>query len=85
MIKIIYTIFDEKSGLYSDPYTAINIATAERDFTYACTKDTATHLYRHRMDMHLIKLAEYDDEQGVFTISRQLLISGSQLISQAQE
>lgn len=81
MLKFIYTIFDEKSGIYSDPYTAVNQATAERDFSYACTQEVNSNLYRHKMDYHLLQLGEYDDSEGTFTTNRKLIISGSQLIN----
>lgn len=80
MIKTIFTIFDEKSGVYSDPYTSINEETAIRDFTYACTQEESSNLNRFTIDFHLFQLANYDDQEGTFTINKKLLLSGSQLL-----
>lgn len=85
MIKLVYTIFDEKSGIYSDPYTAPNEELAIRDFTWACTQEPDSTLFRFTIDYHLFKLAEYDDLQGTFTINKKLLISGSQLLTLKQQ
>lgn len=85
MNKLLYTVYDEKGGIYSDPMTALNEESAIRDFTYACTQDENTYLYRHTIDYHLFKIAEYDNQEGTFTINKKLLISGTELLPLKQK
>lgn len=80
MIKVTLAVFDEKSGIYSDPFNSLTTETAIRDFTYAVTQEQNSQLYRYPMDFHLFQIATYDDQNGTYTPHRQLLTSGSQLI-----
>jgi hypothetical protein len=60
MKKNAYSFKDQKAGTYSDPYYAINDATASRSFSQACdTPDTMLNQYPE--DFSLFKVGEWDD------------------------
>lgn len=66
MKKVVCSVFDVKSAIYSNPFYSPNVAVADRDFKYAC-QDSTTALSRHPDDYVLYCLAEFDDESGLFT------------------
>lgn len=80
MQKILYAIYDVKSGVYSDPYSAINAEIAIRDFTYACTQETESNLYRHAQDYILYQVGNYQDTNAAVTADLSQLITGASLL-----
>lgn len=80
MQKSLFTIFDEISGVYCNPFISINDDTATRDFKYACTQDVTSDLYRHKQDFHLIRIGDYDDETGEIKNDRTIICSGINLV-----
>ncbi|AXH73104.1 MAG: nonstructural protein [Microviridae sp.] len=65
MIKYVFSCYDSKAGLYSNPFLAISVEIAERDFAVACN-DAKTDLYVHSSDYSLVLLGEFDDETAHF-------------------
>lgn len=66
MIKVICSVFDSKAGVFANPFVAVNLAVARRDYLYACT-DPTTALSRNPSDYSLFQLATFDDESGLLT------------------
>jgi len=86
MLKVLCTVFDEKSGIYGAPFTSHNEATAERDFSYVVINDTSSDLYRNPIDYHLFLIAEYDDTTGeINTKTRKLIVSAANLIHRQEK
>lgn len=88
MKKLLFTIFDEKTGLYGNIYTAINLEQAIRDFSYACINDQNSELYRYTKDFHLIQLGEFDDLVGEIElemVTNRVVLSGLDLIPQKDQ
>lgn len=66
MKKQMFSVFDSKSGIYSQPFTSINLGTALRDFSAACN-DKGTELHKYPLDFSLMHIAEFDDDTGTIT------------------
>lgn len=79
MKKIICAIYDEKAGIFFNPYVSINIETATRDFVHAVTQESDSPLYRYPLDHHLYQLGHIDDCDGHIVPDKQLVISGQQV------
>lgn len=63
MIKKVFTIYDSKAELHSNPFFAVNEAIALRIFEDA-VNDPQTNIYRHPSDHTLFKVGEFDDSKG---------------------
>jgi hypothetical protein len=63
MILNAYTIKDQKAGTYSNPYYAVNDATAIRTFKQACS-DKNTTLNQYPEDFSLFKVGIWDDQSA---------------------
>ena len=62
-MKKIYSVYDEKSELYLDPFVEINDAIAVRGVLNAA-KDERSNLCLHPMDFHLYCIGGYDEKLG---------------------
>lgn len=60
MIYGMYSIYDKVTGNYSEPFLAVNNATAERRFNY-----TMEHSKMISADCQLYMLGEFDSSIGV--------------------
>lgn len=65
MIKKVFTVFDEKSEAYLQPFFLDTIGQATRAMTDCCN-DPNHAFYRHTSDYTLFLLGEYDDSTGQF-------------------
>lgn len=72
MIKKVFTIFDEKSEAYLQPFFLDTTGQAIRAIT-DCINDPNHQFSRHTSDYTLFQIAEYDDSKGIFTESRHLI------------
>lgn len=66
MIKNIYSVFDKKAQVFSNPFTTLNHGTAIRSFDQAC-KDPGTELSMYPNDFTLFCIGTFDDEFGTIT------------------
>lgn len=73
MIKFIFSCYDSKANLYSNPFYSVSLETAERDFAVACN-DCKSDLYVHSSDYSLVMLGEFDDETAEFKCASPLTI-----------
>lgn len=64
MIYGVYSIFDKVTCNYSEPFLAVNNATAERRFTY-----TMQHSKMISADCQLYMLGEFDSNTGAMQIA----------------
>ena len=63
MLMKIFSIFDDKTKVYSKPFYDLTIGAAIRNFADA-SNDPNTHLSKHPGDFSLFLLGEFDDETG---------------------
>lgn len=73
----VYSVFDEKAKVFSNPFYQHNDALAERSFI-SVTIDPATQIFRTPEDYRLYRLAVFDDETGRFETLEipELVVSG---------
>ena len=62
----LYSVFDNKSGVFCKPFVSINDATAIRDFAHAAASPS-TEISRFPNDFCLYRLASFQDVTGVIT------------------
>lgn len=67
MIKNLFSVYDKKAGVYSNPFTQITPAAALRDFGQA-TNDPESLLYSNPEDFDLYHLGQFEDESGKFDL-----------------
>lgn len=58
-----YSIRDTKTEVFSNPWISHNNNTAMRTFSDAA-HDPQTNIYKHPADFQLIKVGDWDDDQG---------------------
>lgn len=75
MQKFFYAVYDEKSTLYSNPFTAINASVALRSFA-AAAADPHSEISKFPTDFTLYEIASFQDETGVITPHSQLVNLG---------
>lgn len=63
MIKLAFSVYDNKAMTYSNPFYSLNIPTAIRDFTSAC-RDVSLDLHKYPEDFTLQYLGTFDDANG---------------------
>lgn len=63
MKKQIFSIFDSKGKIYSDPFYALNQSIAKRMFENL-SNDPQTDVFKHPNDFQLFHVGEYDDQNG---------------------
>lgn len=61
MRKPLYSVFDSKTAIFCNPFTAVNNADAVRSFAYAAN-DEGNHISRNPSDFTLYYIAEMDTE-----------------------
>lgn len=61
----VFSIFDEKAQVYSNPFFMPHVGQASRSFG-DLVSDTSTQVCKHPEDFKLYQLAEYDDVSGHF-------------------
>lgn len=66
MKKAVFSVYDNKAAVYSNPFYAVNVAVASRDFAQACN-DRNSGLAIHPDDYSLYQVAVFDDDSGLFT------------------
>lgn len=67
MIKKVFSVYDEKSNAYLQPFFFDTVGQATRAIT-DCITDTNHSFSRHTADYTLFLLGEFDDSTGVFTV-----------------
>ena len=65
MIKQIFTIYDSKSGVWSQPFYTVRTDSAIRDFGYAASQGD-NEIGRYPGDFALYLCGTFDDEACVF-------------------
>lgn len=68
MQKQMFSIYDSKAKVFSNPFTSINTATAVRDFQRAAS-DPHSDISRFPEDYTLFDLATFDDVTGVIAFN----------------
>ena len=66
MIKKIFTVYDEKSDAYLQPFFLDTIGQATRAVT-DCVNDENHQFCKHSSDYTLFSLGEFDDSTGTFS------------------
>lgn len=72
MLKKIYSIYDEKSEAYLQPFFLDTDGLAIRAIT-DCLNDPEHNFSRHTSDYTLFKLGEFDNNDGTITINKKSL------------
>lgn len=72
MIKKVFTVYDEKSQAYLQPFFLDTVGQATRAMTDCCN-DPNHAFCRHTADYTLFQLGEYDDSKGVFSGKKKLI------------
>lgn len=67
MIKQILCVYDSKAAAFSDPFFAVNVAVALRQFAAACN-DPALDINRFHEDYSLYHVGSFDTDLGEFTL-----------------
>lgn len=62
-MKQIFALMDKKAGAMLDPFASLNAATAIREISIKISQDS--NLARFSADFQLVKLADWDPEQGL--------------------
>jgi len=70
MIKFLFSVYDSKAAVYSNPFVSLNQAVALRDFNRAAT-DSNSDISRFPEDYTLVELGEFDDETSVMHLHTQ--------------
>nr|UXQ87985.1 MAG: nonstructural protein [Microvirus sp.] len=63
MIKSIYSVYDEKTLAWLNPFNLVNDGEAIRGFSDA-VNDPSSMFNKHPNDFHLYKLGTFDDSKG---------------------
>ncbi|MDO3651329.1 phage ORF5 protein [Nocardia mangyaensis] len=72
MIKKIFTVYDEKSEAYLQPFFLDTIGQASRAMTDCCN-DLNHQFNRHTADYSLFQLGEYDDQTATINYNKKSL------------
>ncbi|AXH73754.1 MAG: nonstructural protein [Microviridae sp.] len=66
-MKSLFSVFDSKSNLFSNPFSSINSPTAMRDFLRAAN-DPNSEIHHNPADFFLYSLGEFDEHTCEFII-----------------
>ena len=66
MILKVFTVFDRKTALYSQPYLFVSLGECLRAFGYLAAMDTASSFHRHGEDFTLFETGVFDNCSGLF-------------------
>lgn len=83
MIKKIFTIYDEKSEAYLQPFFLDTIGQAKRACTDCCN-DVNHQFCKHPADYSLFQLGEFDDSTAEFKIQKKYLVNLIELKTQEE-
>lgn len=72
MIKKVFTVYDEKSEAYLQPFFLDTVGQAIRAIT-DCVSDPNHQFCRHTSDYTLFQLGDFDDSTGQFTDEKKSL------------
>lgn len=72
MTKLVFTIYDEKSEAYLQPFFLDTVGQAIRAIT-DCVNDNQHQFYRHTSDYTLFHLGSFDDSTGEFDQNKKSL------------
>jgi hypothetical protein len=72
MVKKVFTVFDEKSEAYLQPFFLDTLGQATRAIT-DCVNDNNHQFGRHPSDYTLFQLGEFDDILGEFKMDKKSL------------
>jgi hypothetical protein len=72
MIKKVFTVFDEKSEAYLQPFFLDTLGQAQRAMT-DCVNDVNHQFCRHTSDYTLFQLGTFDDSNGLFEMDKKSL------------
>lgn len=64
MEKLLFTVFDSKSRVFSNPFTSANLLTAQRDFERAAN-DKNSDICLFPNDYTLYEIGKFDDTLGI--------------------
>lgn len=64
MILQVFSVFDSKAKVYSQPFYSINAGVAVRSFT-DLVNDPGSSVHRYPEDFTLFQIATFDDARGV--------------------
>lgn len=67
MQKLLCTVLDSKSAIYSAPFSSINRQTAMRDFAHAA-QEPNSQMAKFPEDFRLYALGSFDDNTGQITM-----------------
>lgn len=67
MHKLLCSVLDSKSGIYSPPFSAVNKQTAMRDFAHAA-QEPGTQMAKFPEDFRLYAIASFDDNTSQITV-----------------
>lgn len=65
MITLVFSIYDSKAKVYSQPFHSVNVATACRSMA-ALVNDRESQVARTPEDFTLFQVATFDDVVGVY-------------------
>ncbi len=74
------SIFDEKSGVYAQPFSAPSVAHAKRTFS-DFVNDGDTIIGMHPSDFTLFKIGVFDVQSGKLVAMRDVLGSGVEFVT----
>lgn len=82
----VYSVLDLKAKRHGVPFFVLNDAMAIRAFTRV-VNDEASYLYTNPEDFVLVRLAHWDEEEGVFTNHTDKCCDGKchEMIAQAHD
>lgn len=66
MTKFLFSVFDSKAGVFSNPFTSQNKFTAIRDFQDA-VNDVNSMIHKYPDDYILYQLGAFCDDSGLLT------------------
>lgn len=79
----IYSVYDNKTGIYARPFFARSDAEAERAFQYNGITDP--FMKSNAVDYDLVYLGEFDDQDAFISPSKSSLVNLSALLSAEKE
>lgn len=65
-MKHLFSVYDSKSAIFSNPFTSLTKMTALRDFQTAAT-DGNSQISQYPEDFILFEIGTFDDEKGVLS------------------
>lgn len=79
----IYSVYDNKTGIYARPFFARSDAEAQRAFQYNGTTDPFMRM--NSVDYDLVYLGDFDDQTAIIVPAKNSLVSLSALVTAEKE